>query len=147
MSRRSKLLSIVGIVGCILISHNMLNFSQCVNIRDANCSRYVDKSLVLDYTNIIGDMSDETVSEYVNIVKTQVPQTAFNYLVNSGGKVYLVEGDDVSDYGEEEAIAYSPDSWSVAGSTLSEDTSLFETKVVTSAEIFIAADKVDRHSA
>lgn len=143
MRMRSKVLSIVGTIGCIMMSHNITNFNQCISVRDANCSRYVDKALVLDYTNIIGDVSDESISEYVDIVKTQVPQEAFNYLVNSGGRINLVEGDDVSDYGEEEAVAYSPDSWSAAGSTLSGDTSLFGTEVVTSTEIFIAADKVD----
>ena len=98
---------------------------------------------MLDYTNIIGDVSDEIISEYINIVKTQVPQAAFNYLVNSGGRINLVEGNDVSEYGTEEAVAYSPESWGTAGVTLTKHTSLFDTEVVTSAEIVIAADKVD----
>ena len=143
MRMRSKVLSIVGTIGCVVMSHNIKTFNQCISVRGASCNCYVNKALVLDYTNIIGDVSDESISEYVDIVKTQVPQEAFNYLVNSGGRINLVDSDDVSDYGEEEAVAYSPDSWSAAGSTLSGDTSLFETKVVTSAEIFIAADKVD----
>ena len=143
MKMRSKVLSIVGTIGCAVMTHNIVNFNQCVNIRDANCNCYVDKALVLDYTNIIGDVSDESISEYVDIVKTQVPQEAFNYLINSGGRINLVDSDDVSGYGEEEVVAYAPESWSAAGSTLSGDTSLFETKVVTSAEIFIASDKVD----
>ena len=143
MKMRSKVLSIVGTIGCIVMSHNITNFNQCISVRDASCNCYVDKALVLDYTNIIGDVSDETVSEYVDIVKTQVPQEAFNYLVNSGGRINLLEGDDVSDYGEEEAVAYSPDSWSAAGDTSCKYTSLFGTEVVTSTEIFIAADKVD----
>lgn len=143
MRMRSKMLSIIGVAGCIVMTYNITHFSQSINIRDTNCSRYVNKALVLDYTNIIGDVSDETISEYVNIVKTQVLQIAFNYLVNSGGRINLVEGDDVSEYGTEEAVAYSPESWGTAGVTLTKHTSLFDTEVVTSAEIFIAADKVD----
>lgn len=143
MRMRSKMLSIVGIISCVVMTHNIANFNQCVNIKDANCNCYVDKALVLDYTNIIGDVSAETISEYVNIVKTQVPQAAFNYLVNSGGKIHIVATDDVSDYGDEEAVAYSPESWGTAGVTLTKNISLFDTRVVTSAEIFIAADKVD----
>ena len=73
------MLSIIGVAGCIVMTYNITHFNQYVNIRDTNCNRYVDKALVLDYTNIIGDVSDEIISEYVNIVKTQVPQTAFNY--------------------------------------------------------------------
>lgn len=143
MRMRSKMLSIIEVAGCIVMTHNITHYNQSINIRDANCTHHVDKALVLDYTNIIGDVSDEIISEYVNIVKTQVPQAAFNYLVNSGGRINLVEGDDVSEYGTEEAVAYSPESWGTAGVTLTKHTSLFDTEVVTSAEIVIAADKVD----
>ena len=73
---------------------------------------------MLDYINIIGDVSDETVSKFVDIVDTQVPQAAFNFLVNSGGSILIVEGNNVARYTNDNAVAYYPDDWYVADDTL-----------------------------
>ena len=33
MKMRSKVLSIVGTIGCIVMSHNITNFNQCISVR------------------------------------------------------------------------------------------------------------------
>lgn len=38
MKMRSKVLSIVGTIGCIVMSHNITNFNQCISVRDASCN-------------------------------------------------------------------------------------------------------------
>lgn len=137
------LLVAAGLLSAFRITHNSMEFNNAVILQDENSNKYVDKTLIMDYTEIVGDVSEEVVQEFVNTVATQVPQAAFNFLVNSGGKVYLVEGADVSDYRKGESVAYSPDNWATAGTTWVKTIRFFHKETITSTNIYVAADKID----
>ena len=82
------LLVAVGLLSAFHITHNSMEFNNAVIARDTNINNFVDKSLIMDYTEVIGDVPEETIEEFVNIITTQVPQAAFNFVINSGSNIY-----------------------------------------------------------
>lgn len=45
-----------------------------------------------------GEVSEDTIEKICEIIQTQVPDEAWNYLCNTGGKVVVVEGSDIKGY-------------------------------------------------
>lgn len=45
-----------------------------------------------------GNVSENTIKKVCDIIKNDIHSEAWNYLVNSGGKLIIVEGDDIKDY-------------------------------------------------
>lgn len=45
-----------------------------------------------------GEVSEDTIEKICEIIQTKVPSEAWNYLCNSGGKIVVVEDDDIKSY-------------------------------------------------
>lgn len=45
-----------------------------------------------------GEISEDTIEKICEIIQNDVPAEAYNYLCNSGGKIVVVEGDDIKEY-------------------------------------------------
>ena len=63
----------------------------------ASCENWQIKSCI----STVGEVSDETIEKICEIIKNDVQEEAWNYLYNSGGKIIVIEGDDIKDYAKE----------------------------------------------
>lgn len=77
--------------GMEIEKHNQISVNCAVQVSAEN---WEIKSHILTSGNI----EDDTIEKICSIIQEQVPDEAWNYLCNSGGKLVVVEGNDVKDY-------------------------------------------------
>lgn len=95
-----KFILIVLIISLpMIIAYKIIQAVETEELQD-KCLTKVSKDTAKIKECIItsGEISEDTIKEVCKIIQTQVPDEAWNYLVNSGGKLILVEGNDIKDY-------------------------------------------------
>lgn len=67
---------------------------------EVNCATEVSTENweIKSHITTSGNVSEYTIKKVCKIIKTKVPSEAWNYLANSGGRIIVVEGDDIKDY-------------------------------------------------
>ena len=67
---------------------------------EVNCATEVSTENweIKSHITTSGNVSEHTIKKVCEIIKTKVPSEAWNYLANSGGRIIVVEGDDIKDY-------------------------------------------------
>lgn len=100
LKRFKKFILIVLIISLpMIIAYKIIQAVETEELQD-KCLTKVSKDTAKIKECIItsGEISEDTIKEVCKIIQTQVPDETWNYLVNSGGKLILVEGNDIKDY-------------------------------------------------
>ena len=100
LKRFKKFILIVLMISLLMIiAYKIIEIVAAEELQD-KCLAKVSKDTakIKECITTSGEVSEDTINNVCKIVQTQVPDEAWNYLVNSGGKLIIVEGNDIKDY-------------------------------------------------
>lgn len=100
LKRFKKFILIVLIISLpMIIAYKIIEIVSAEELQD-KCLAKVSKDTakIKECITTSGEISEDTINKVCKIIQTQVPDEAWNYLVNSGGKLIIVEGNDIKDY-------------------------------------------------
>lgn len=85
-------------IGVIMMEAGVQTYER--GVVKYNCIKEVSNENweIKSHITTSGNVSDETIEKVCSIIKTKVKREAYNYLANSGGKIVIVEGDDIKEY-------------------------------------------------
>lgn len=100
LNRFKKFILIVLMISLpMMIAYKIIEIVAAEELQD-KCLAKVSKDTekIKECITTSGEVSEDTIKKVCKIVQTQVPDEAWNYLVNSGGKLIIVEGNDIKEY-------------------------------------------------